>query len=88
MTTNHPDKLDAAFTRPGGVDKKYCFGYADRNSIESIFLLVYNPFIDGGSVDFTSCNPAKKLEDQPTKAMANKTIRGLFMKFAELVPAY
>lgn len=88
MTTNHPDKLDAALTRPGRVDKKYCFGYAGRNSIESIFLLVYKPFIDGGSVDFTACNPAKKLEDQPAKAMANKTIRGLSMKFAELVPAY
>lgn len=70
------------------MDKKYCFGYTDRNSIESIFLLVYKPFIDGGSVDFTLCNPAKKLEDQPTKAIANKTIRGLSMKFTKLVPAY
>ncbi|KAK4862967.1 hypothetical protein LT330_010711 [Penicillium expansum] len=88
MTTNHPDKLDAALTRPGRVDKKYWFGYADRNSIESIFLLVYKPFIDGASVDFTSCKPAKKPEDQPAKTTANKTIRGLSMKFAELVPAY
>ena len=37
MTTNQPDKLDAALTRPSRVDKVFNFGYADKSSIESIF---------------------------------------------------
>ncbi|KAJ6018471.1 hypothetical protein N7522_001935 [Penicillium canescens] len=86
MTTNHPDKLDAALTRPGRVDKKYCFGYADKTSIKSIFSLVYNPFVDGLSAGFTSSFPAKKLEDRPARAMANRSIRDLSIEFAELVP--
>ena len=85
MTTNHPNKLDAALTRPGRVDKKYYFGYADKTSIKSIFSLVYKPFIDGGSAGFTSSLPAKKL-DRPARAMSNRSIRDLSIEFAELVP--
>jgi chaperone BCS1 len=46
MTTNHPDKLDAALTRPSRVDKSFFFGYADKSSIGSIFSLIYKPFIE------------------------------------------
>lgn len=85
MTTNHPNKLDAALTRPGRVDKKYYFGCVDKLGVKSIFSLVYTPFIDGGSAGFTSGLPAKKL-DRPARAMSNQSIRDLSIKFAELVP--
>ncbi|KAJ5775549.1 uncharacterized protein N7511_000560 [Penicillium nucicola] len=85
MTTNHPNKLDAALTRPGRVDKKYYFGCADKIGVNSIFSLVYTPFIDGESAGFTSSLPAKKL-DRPARAMSNQSIRDLSVKFAELVP--
>lgn len=33
MTTNHPEKLDPAFTRPGRVDRKFHIGYAQDSEL-------------------------------------------------------
>jgi mitochondrial chaperone BCS1 len=38
MTTNHPEKLDAALTRPGRVDVKVYIGCANRHQAEKMFL--------------------------------------------------
>ncbi|KAI3123585.1 hypothetical protein CBS147326_8623 [Penicillium roqueforti] len=86
MTTNHPDKLDAALTRPSRVDKTFNFGYADTSSVESIFSLIYKPFIE---LEFASasCITTRKVENQPAGAMETQKILDLSTEFAELVPA-
>lgn len=38
MTSNNPDSLDAALTRPGRVDKKVYFGHMSKSAGKSIFL--------------------------------------------------
>lgn len=37
MTTNHPEVLDSALVRPGRIDVKVDFGYADRGLIVDMF---------------------------------------------------
>ncbi len=41
MTTNYPDRLDAALVRPGRVDRRIEFGYADREMISAMFKWFY-----------------------------------------------
>ncbi|KAH8429711.1 BCS1 and AAA domain-containing protein [Aspergillus melleus] len=41
MTTNHPDKLDAALLRPGRVDMSVEFGYAETEDIRELFTAIY-----------------------------------------------
>lgn len=38
MTSNNPDSLDAALTRPGRIDKKVYFGNMTKNAGKSIFM--------------------------------------------------
>lgn len=37
LTTNHPEKLDAALVRNGRIDRSWEFGYADTKEIQEIF---------------------------------------------------
>lgn len=47
MTTNHINQLDDALKRPGRVDMKIPFGYADRLALQDHFLAFYlNPADD------------------------------------------
>jgi len=46
MTTNHPERLDAALIRPGRVDVKEHLGWATPYQIKQMFLRFY-----GGSED-------------------------------------
>ncbi|KAF3009675.1 hypothetical protein E8E13_008256 [Curvularia kusanoi] len=41
MTTNHPEKLDEALTRPGRVDVRIAFSLATHTQIKHIFLRMY-----------------------------------------------
>jgi chaperone BCS1 len=41
MTTNHPEKLDAALVRAGRVDMKISFSYASTSQIKSLFMRMY-----------------------------------------------
>ncbi|PYH90465.1 hypothetical protein BO71DRAFT_402179 [Aspergillus ellipticus CBS 707.79] len=42
MTTNHPEKLDAALLRPGRVDMEIAFGYAQTSDIQELFSSIYS----------------------------------------------
>lgn len=44
MTTNHPEKLDAALLRPGRVDKTVTFGLATTEQVILIFNKFYGSF--------------------------------------------
>jgi chaperone BCS1 len=41
MTTNHPEKLDAALVRPGRVDRKVGFRLAMREEVKELFVRMY-----------------------------------------------
>ncbi|KAK3073791.1 hypothetical protein LTR53_004315 [Teratosphaeriaceae sp. CCFEE 6253] len=41
MTTNHPERLDAALVRPGRVDRKVEFRLAMREQVRELFLRMY-----------------------------------------------
>ena len=41
MTTNHPEKLDAALVRPGRVDRRVEFQTARKEQIQELFLRMY-----------------------------------------------
>lgn len=41
MTTNHPEKLDAALTRPGRVDKQVEFNNTTREETKRMFERMY-----------------------------------------------
>ncbi|KAJ5085171.1 hypothetical protein N7532_009942 [Penicillium argentinense] len=41
MTTNHPEKLDAALLRPGRVDMTIAFGYTTTTDIKELFTSIY-----------------------------------------------
>lgn len=41
MTTNHPEKLDAALVRPGRVDRKVGFRLAMREEVRELFVRMY-----------------------------------------------
>ncbi|KAF7186217.1 putative mitochondrial chaperone BCS1-B [Pseudocercospora fuligena] len=41
MTTNHPEKLDAALVRPGRVDRKVAFQLAMKAQISELFTRMY-----------------------------------------------
>lgn len=53
VTTNHPERLDAALIRPGRVDRKIWFSNATREQVERLFLRFY-PGQEKPARDFVS----------------------------------
>ena len=58
MTSNDPDALDAALTRPGRIDKKAYFGYMSKSAGKSIFkrligrsAMASNPAFTAAQID-------------------------------------
>ena len=51
MTTNHPEKLDAALVRPGRVDRRVEFKLAKKEQIRELFLRMY------AGTESTALNP-------------------------------
>ncbi len=71
MTTNCPEKLDAALIRPGRVDRRIEFTLADREQTRDLFIKLYGPIEDSPT---------------PMKYDA-ALVPGLAEKFADMVPA-
>lgn len=47
MTTNYPERLDSALTRPGRVDMKVYIGYASDEQLNRAFETFYPPALGG-----------------------------------------
>ncbi|RAQ70220.1 hypothetical protein AFCA_011037 [Aspergillus flavus] len=67
MTTNHPERLDPALTRPGRVDMKINMGPVEWQEARQIFLMVYFQPADTLFMEITPlsipANPDWRLED-------------------------
>ncbi|KAF2467855.1 P-loop containing nucleoside triphosphate hydrolase protein [Lindgomyces ingoldianus] len=64
MTTNHPDKLDAALVRPGRVDMQVGFSLATRDQIRDIFTRMYSTEHD---IEKSASNSTTSSSKPPTK---------------------
>ena len=60
MTTNHPEKLDPAFTRPGRVDINLRVGYCTPQMFEEMYNFFYDKSEDFSGITFKDdITPAK-----------------------------
>lgn len=66
VTSNHPDKLDPAFIRPGRIDINLKVGYCDKEMIKTMFSYFYDKDCDYLFDDYK--------EKQITPAELNKII--------------
>lgn len=74
MTTNYPDKLDPALTRPGRIDMRVEFKLASKQQIKELFLRMY-------SADSTESNK------QPTRLSQIMSQKGRIPSQGKLGPA-
>lgn len=70
MTSNHPENLDEALTRPGRVDVRIPFSLATHTQIKDIFMRMYGIDIEAQKLDDTeqsrsSSKSTKKSERSP-----------------------
>lgn len=102
MTTNHPEKLDAALVRPGRVDRKVGFSLAMREEVRELFVRMYRvsdedqeegmsssrPKSMNGSVkSATGTSPNGRLDLKHTADLTEiEGLEDLAKEFAELIP--
>ncbi|CUS13367.1 unnamed protein product, partial [Tuber aestivum] len=76
LTSNHPEKLDAALIRPGRVDMKIEFKLAEEEAIAGLFARMYEDY-------------EKKMEDERSaeeRAAKEKHLSELVAKFTKIMP--
>ncbi|KAJ5641258.1 ATPaseAAA-typecore [Penicillium lividum] len=69
MTSNHPEKLDAALLRPGRVDMRVAFGYASKMAIEELFSSIYMA-MDGDSPRTSAAQRTKNRNSKLTNGVS------------------
>ncbi|KAJ5591978.1 uncharacterized protein N7459_002347 [Penicillium hispanicum] len=69
MTTNHPEKLDAALLRPGRVDMSIAFECTSQKDIEELFASIYMT-MEG---DLPRQSASRRLSNSQTQPTANGT---------------
>ena len=97
MTTNHPEKLDAALIRPGRVDRKIGFTLAMKDEVQELFIRMYR-VSDEDSEDENSTTNSKTTMGKGSANSANGDIKhttdspdvegleDLAKEFAALIP--
>ena len=87
MTTNHPEKLDAALIRPGRVDRKVEFKLAMKEQIRELFVRMYaaeNEVVSSGKIMSPVMNGHAKKDE--LEAMSRETLETLAGEFAGYTP--
>lgn len=74
MTTNHPEKLDAALVRPGRVDRKIGFTLAMKDEVQELFVRMYR-VSDEDSEDEVPTTIGKTAVGNGSAARANGDIK-------------
>jgi len=77
MTTNHPERLDPALTRPGRVDLTVHIGHASREQIVRLFCFFYDPPLGDAA-------PSENYIDECN--VSPKELLSLAKRFADTVP--
>lgn len=84
MTTNTPEKLDAALIRPGRVDLQVAFTLATQDQIHETFMRMYSQTPEeqttGGRLSTHKSRPVSKITDP-------ETLEGMARTFSEQLPA-
>lgn len=90
MTTNHPEKLDAALIRAGRVDLQIKFSYATKSQIRNLFIRMYQVDVDLSALESSlSTLPPEKKYVGGTKGadhLSKAELDELAVRFAEEVP--
>ncbi|KAF2179753.1 hypothetical protein K469DRAFT_798232 [Zopfia rhizophila CBS 207.26] len=87
MTTNHPEKLDAALIRPGRVDMQVQFSLATKGQIRDIFYRMYSTEFDKMKDSSVTLKPSNGKTTAKTIDSAESSLRekGLDDEFYELL---
>lgn len=91
MTTNYPEKLDAALVRPGRVDRKVEFQLARQEQIAELFLRMYAasdqvPDVEVKFRDRSSNGTSKAYTNGQLSKLSEKDLEELALEFAGHVP--
>ena len=85
MTSNHPENLDEALTRPGRVDIRIPFSLATHTQIKDIFMRMYGIDIEAQKLDDTeqsrsSSKSTKKSERSPDEDEGEDNVEDLLFE--------
>ena len=95
MTTNHPEKLDAALIRAGRVDMQVKFTFATRQQIKHLFIRMYQLDTDLSSLrrpsfssedKYSATAKAAFVGDWSTTTLSESQLDAIAQQFAEELP--